>query len=303
MPVVSTACARRDRPSAAVAELDHAGNRQQSMKAKTTEETIRNKILCLLGLVLAGLWCSGCSHVPSDWRTHPLSNPASLTGRTTMVVPVKGEPVILQNSQVGAALLGGIFAVAINEALLDKPKRNTLITNMAGPSAVFYPEVVLAEECVEILKRGNLFCSPTVTLFRGLEILHGAGPEIEGETRVFKPSFSNHEIKVWNQAHSQWLAGPPVHTPSPNETGSAQMVLLEVTVVTPCLRGGTFYLGLLMRLVDPISGTSLAAGYAEDSFSAHKIRRSEDLPAFIVDYRKCARQLSETLLKQLKLMP
>ena len=77
-------------------------------------------MICLLGLVLAVLCGSGCSHVPSDWRTHTPSNPASLAGRTTTVVPIKGEPVILQNSQVGALLLGGIFGVAIEESLIKK---------------------------------------------------------------------------------------------------------------------------------------------------------------------------------------
>jgi len=273
----------------------------KTYESNLTEETMRNKMIYLLNLALAGMFVSGCNSFPSAWSTRPITNPSSLTGKTTIVVPVKGAPISLQNSQTGTALLLGVVGVGIKEGFVDKPKRDALVAGMAG-SSVFSPEVILAEECVDLLKRSSWASATNVMLFNGLEIMHGSGPEIEGETRVFKSTMTHHEVNAWHEAYSNWITGGPVHTFSTSDAGSGRLVSLEVTVESVLIKKD-FYIGSWMRLMDPVSGKPLASGFAHDKFRVRPIKSTADIDAFVEDYRKCARQLSEILLKQLKLMP
>ena len=258
-------------------------------------------MISLLGLALAGLFVSGCSSVPPAWRTSPIATSYNLKGKAAIVVPVKGPPISLQDSQFWSAVFGGVVGAAIQESV-DKPKREALVAKMAGQSSVFSPEVILAEECADLLKNSSWVSRANVTLYNGLEIMHGTGPEIEGETRVFKTTMTSHEVTMWHNAYSQWMSGGPVHTFSASEVGSGPFVSLEVTVES-ALISKDYYIGSWMRLMDPVSGKSLASGFAHDKFSVHAIKSAADLDTFVAEYRKCARQVSETLLKQLRLLP
>jgi hypothetical protein len=272
------------------------------MKTKSTGENLRNKTIGLLGLALAGLFASGCSSLPPAWQPHPITNTSSLTGKATIVVPVQGAAIAMQNSQIGTAALFGIVGVAFKENLIDKPNRNALLAKTGGHASVFSPEVILAEECVSLLNQSGWSSGTNVTLFDGLENMPGLAPEIAGETHPFRTTFG--ELRTWQKAYSEWLISGPVHTFSANETGSRQLVVLEVTVVLPLLQGGDLSFGVLMRLMDPVSGQSIASGFCRrDDMTVHPFKSAADLDAFVADYRKCARQISETLLKQLNLIP
>jgi hypothetical protein len=133
--------------------------------------------------------------------------------------------------------------------------------------------------------------------------MHGAGPEIEADTRVFKTTFGPSEIQAWNRAHTKWMNGGPVHTFSTTEAVPGQTVVLEVTIVTPFFNSGTLFLSPLMRLMDPVSGKPLASGYAEAKYQVHRLKTDADYDAFVADYRKSARKAAENLLKELKLIP
>ena len=258
-------------------------------------------MLGLLGVVLAGLFVSGCSTLPPAWRPHPITNTSSLKNKNTIVVPVQGAAVSMQNSQIGTAALFGIVGVAIKESLVDKPQRDALLAKTGEHASVFSPEVVLAEECVNLLNRSTWSSGTNVTLYSGLEKMHGLAPEIEGEQRPFKTTFS--DFSAWKKAYDEWLIGSPIHTFSTNEAGSGQLVSLEVTIVYPLLKGKTLAFGVLIRLMDPVSGRSITSSFCRDEFSVHPIKSAADVDAFVADYRKCARQLSETVLKQMNLIP
>lgn len=271
------------------------------MKTKSTGKNIRSKIICSLSSALTCLFVSGCGSLPSAWNNRPITNPSSLAGKTTIVVPIKGPPIALQDSHTGTFLLFGFVGAAIEESV-DKPKRDALVTKVTGGSRAFSPEIVLAEECVDILRLSGRSLGTNVTLFAGLEVMHGAGSEIEGETRVFKTTSTPHDVKAWHNAYTQWMGGGPVHTFPASEVSSGQCVSLEVTVES-VLISKNFYIGPLMRLMDPVSGKPLASGFAHDKFSVQPMKNATDVDAFVQDYRKCARRVSETLLKQLNLIP
>jgi hypothetical protein len=132
--------------------------------------------------------------------------------------------------------------------------------------------------------------------------MHGSGAEIEGETRVFKSPSGMHEVQMWHSAYTKWLSSGPVHSFSAAEVGSNQFAALEVTAEC-LLLGDELYIGTFMRLMDPVSGNPLASGFAHQKFIVHPIKNAADLDAFVLDYRKCARQISETHLRQLRLIP
>ena len=270
------------------------------MKTKSTQETLRNKMIGLLAL--AGMFLSGCSSLPPAWRPHPIANASSLQDKATIVVPVQGAAIALQNSQIGTAALVGVLGVALKENLIDKPNRDSLLAKSGEQASAFCPEVVLAEECASLLNQTSWSSGTNVTLLHGLEKMPRLAPELAGEPHPFRSSFS--ELRTWQKAYSEWLISVPVHTFSTNEAGSRQVVSLEVTIVLPLLRSKDLSFGVLMRLMDPVSGQSIASGFCRrDNITVHPFKSAADLDAFVADYRKCARQVSETLLKQLKLVP
>ena len=261
---------------------------------------MRNKTIGLLGLALVGNFVSGCGSLPSEWSIRPINNSSCLQGKATMVVPIKGAPISLQDSTFLPFLFGGFVGVAIQEGV-DQPKRAALGTNMAGQASGFCPEKVLGEECVDLLKRSSWASGKAVTLYKGLETMHGAGPLVERETRVFKSTLLK-DSDAWKNAYTKWITGGPVHCFKTNEVGPVEFVSLELTG-TSVIKGVALTSGLFLRLMDSVSGKSLASGYADEEFKVHPLEKPEDLDAFIADYRRCARHISETLLKKLNLLP
>jgi len=263
---------------------------------------MRNKAINLLGLTLVGLLMAGCSSLPPAWQPHPMSNTSSLKNKATVVVPVQGAGIALQNSQIGTAALFGVVGVAIKENLIDKPNRDAFLEKNGDNTTSFSPEEVLAEECVSLLNQSSWSSGTNVMLFNGLEKIPGLAPEIAAETHPFRSAFS--ELMTWQNAYSGWLVGGPVHAFKADEMGSRQVVSLEVTTVLPLLKGTDLSFGVLMRLMDPVTGQSIASGFCrQDDFKVHPFKNSTDLNLFEADYRQCARQVSEKLLKQLNLLP
>lgn len=255
----------------------------------------------MLGIALAGVLVSGCG-TPSAWRTRPIGDSSGLKDKATIVVPVKGSPISLQDPQALNSVFIGILGVAIKEAVADKPKREALVKKIGEVSA-FSSEQVLAEECVDIIKTSGWNPGTNVTLYSGLEVMHGAGPEIEGETRVFKTTYSVGDILTWKHAYTKWMNSGPMHTFSTNDYNSGPFVILEVTIWTPLVKSGHLYLGAMMKVMDPITGQCLASGSAGKDAPVRPLKQAEDLGSFVEDFRKCARALSEQLLKQLKVIP
>jgi len=262
---------------------------------------MRYKFISLL--TLTGMILSSCRTLPPAWSLHPVTDPSKLMGKSTVVVPVQGAAIAMQDSQIGTAILGGIVGVAIKEHLVDKPRRDALRDGIGACASEFSPEVVLAEECVRFLNQAHPSSSSNATLFHGLEKMPGLTPEIARESRPFRTTNSVTELGQWEKAYDQWLISGPFNVASANKAGGGRPVSLELTVVHPLLKGQKLYLGVFMRLMDPVSGQSIASGFMRDEFSVHRIKSAADIDAFVADYRNCARQLSGKLLKQLNLIP
>jgi hypothetical protein len=270
--------------------LKLAAQPPQNHENKINRKNMRNKIIGLLGLALAGLFLTGCA-------TNSAVTRVNKPDRSLVVVPVKGQPIILRNihtsAVVGFGLVGGLIektaATSSSETLCARLNQDT---NFNG-------ERILAEECAKLLKS-----SPKVA-FHDVVVhpIDSAMPRIKdmesSEQQRFKVNCTY--IFKWNENFSDWRKSPPVGSSLPT---SRRAVFLEVTFLQVILnhqnmlQPATIY----VRLIDSETGEALGYGYSSQTFDITEVTQNCDLQAFESDFRKCMNESARKVLHDLNLL-
>lgn len=244
---------------------------------------------------------AGCVHNKSV-KTSTLAN------RNLSVIPVRGQPVVVSSENLAlvaaGALVGGVGGgVAANAADqgASSDKRATLTGRLNADAPDFKPEVVLAEECVKLLKSSPKAAFASVTMRAEPVDLPGRSEMVRGETQPFKSD--NSHSWDWFKLGTKWREGPPIHDNAPASGADHPTVALEVTYQVVFLKNGkSLESQATIRVADLSKGEILGSHYTITLCNIRPITQTSDVSLFVEDFRKCAHELAQKCLRDLNLL-
>jgi hypothetical protein len=255
----------------------------------------------MLALTLILIPVSGCIHnkslrlskgAPSDIR----------------VVPVRGQPIAVMSENIALAVVGtlvggvggGVAANAANQGA-TADKRATLTGRLNEDAVNFKPEMILAEECVKLLK------ASAKPRFRSLSVraepldLPGRGELIQGETQPFKSK--NPRAFDWHLRVRDWLkTAPTADYAKAASEGQPGLTVETMFSVVRLINAKTFEMDVAIRVVDSAQAKIIGSRYTMVRKKITPITRDSDFGDFAEDFRRCANEAARECLKQLKLL-
>lgn len=254
---------------------------------------MQNKIIGLLVLTLGGLFMAGCAS--NSAITH-----VNQPDRTLVVVPVKGQPIVVHSLHLASFLAGGVVGTMIEQQSTASAAER--LGTRLNQDASFNGERMLAEECANLLKTSPKVSFREVTVAPQDGELPGVKNFAAGEQQRFKAYDNSRNISQWDDIFSAWKKSPPV---AGNITAAGQRaVYLEVTFKLVFLKNGKTIepAYIYMRLVDAVTGEALALSDFFVTYSMSKVTSSSDLRVFESDFRQCMVKAARYGLKDLNLL-
>lgn len=244
--------------------------------------------------LLACLLLTGCVNINKATKLPRGNNQAVL------VVPVQGEPVILVSHHLGVSVLTGPFDNAAEKGATQSA-RDKLAERLNRDAGDFKPEVVLAEECAQLLKN-----SPAPA-FRGA-LLHESVllPEekklLMNETSPFKAE----ELLVskWGPLTNKWLKGPPVAVRNPGSAGASALLGLEVRFTWLQINHTSkIDAAAVVRLTDHATRKVIGVRYvSRDGHDIPPVTADSKPAVFKEDFRRLANEMAKDALTKMKLL-
>ena len=96
-------------------------------------------------VLMACLLSTGCASVNKATKLPKMNN------QIVMVIPVQGPPVVVDNVPLGVGVMGGMIGVGLQRTATADARRE-LATRLNRDAGDFRPEVILAEECAQLLR-------------------------------------------------------------------------------------------------------------------------------------------------------
>ena len=254
---------------------------------------MRNKIIYLLGLALAGLFLAGCASNSASTRVNQ-------PDRSLVIVPVKGQPIVVHSLHLASFLVGGVVGTMIEQKATASAAE--LLAARLNQDANFNGERMLAEECASLLKTSPKVSFREVTVAPQDGVMPGAKNLAAGEQQRFKAYDNSRNISQWDDVFSAWKKSPPLAGKITD--ASQRAVYLEVTFKLVFMKNGKTIepAYVYMRLVDAETGETMAFSYFFVTYSMNKVTSSSDLGTFEADFRKCMSKAARYGLKDLNLL-
>lgn len=218
--------------------------------------------------------------------------------RSLVVVPVKGQPIIVRSIHTASTVFGGVVGGLIEQSL-STDSSNTLCARLNQYSK-FNGERILAEESVKLLR-----ASPKVGFHE--VSLHPLDAAMPGITQL--PPAEQTRFKVnpsctfkWNDNFYAWKASPPVASSS--LLIKQRTVFLEVTFLMVILNHQDTLApaAIYMRVIDATSGEMLGFTGSFENYDISEVTASSDLSVFEADFRKSMNKTARNLLRDLNLL-
>jgi hypothetical protein len=257
------------------------------MRTMTVALTVSGLMACLL--------CTGC--VSGNKAT----NLSLVNNQTVMVVPVQGEPVALVSQHLGTALAGGMVGVAIEQGATGSA-RERLAARLNRDAGDFKPEVMLAEECAQLLKDSPVPAFRSATLHAEPVLLPEEKELLMKETSPFKGETST--MPKWGALTHRWRTGPPLAVSRQQGAGDSALVCLEVRFTWLQINhGNKLDVAIWVRLVDQASQKVIGVRYvSRDGYKIRPVTTDSDPAAFKEDFRRLAHQMAKEALTKMKLL-
>jgi hypothetical protein len=160
---------------------------------------MRNKIISLLGVALAGVFLTGCATNSGVTRVNH-------SDRSLIVVPVKGQPICVRSIHTSTVVGLGIIGGQIEQAATSGSSE-TLCARLNQYNG-FNGERILAEECVKLLQSSPKVAFRDVTIAPQDAAMPGLRNMEVSEQQQFKVNCPN--IFKWYGNFSDWRKSPPV---------------------------------------------------------------------------------------------
>ncbi|MEI7768150.1 MAG: hypothetical protein WCJ97_12020 [Phycisphaerae bacterium] len=247
----------------------------------------------MLGLVLLTLLVCALVGCANNQAVALVNRPE----RCLVVVPVKGQPVIVRSiheaSVIGLGIIGGqIEQAATNQASETLCARLNQHVNFNG-------ERIMAEECVKLLRASSRVAFHEVVVHPQDARMPGVAAMESNEQKRFKVNCTN--VFAWNDNFSAWKTSPPVIS---NPPSSRREVFLEVSLFQVILyhRDQLAPMFICIRMVDPETGQYLRMVYATQTYDITPVTEVSDLQIFDADFRKCIQETVRGALHDLDLL-
>ena len=253
---------------------------------------MRKQIISLLGLALAGLFLTGCASNSAITRVNTPE-------RSLVIVPVKGQPIVLHSLHMASFLSGGVVGTMIEQK--STASAADLLCARLNQDGNFNGERTLAEECANLLKNSPKVSFRDVTVAPQDEVLLETRKLPAGEQQRFKV-YSSGNISQWDDIFSNWKKSPPVA--GSTTPANHRAVFLEVTFKIVWFNHGSTIepAYIYMRMVDAETSETLALSYFFVTYSMNKVTSRSDLGIFEADFRKCMTKAARYGLKELNLL-
>jgi hypothetical protein len=252
---------------------------------------MRNKLINITGLVLAGLFLCGCA-------TNSAVTGVNKPDRSLIIVPVKGQPICVRSIHTASVVGLGVVGGQIEQAAATGSSQSLCVR--LNQDTNFNGERILAEECAKLLRSSPkvAFCNVAV------HPLDSAMPGIKGmessEQQRFKVNCPN--IFKWNGNFSDWRKGSSVASNLPST--DQRKVFLEVAfnIVVLNHRNKIEPASIYMRIIDAETGKVLGFSGSFENFDITEVTESSNLQIFESDFRKCMNESARKVLRNLNLL-
>ena len=281
----------RGMPRKAVISESDGDRIHRDPKNIQTQISMRNKIIRLFTLALAGLFLNGCASNSAIVRVNQPE-------RSLVIVPVKGQPICVRSihtaTVVGLGIIGGQVEQAIatgsSEALCVRLNQDT---NFDG-------ERILAEECASLLKASPKVAFHDVTVAAADATMSGIKSMEPSEQQRFKVNCPN--IFKWNGVFSDWEKSPPIM--GKVTTSGQHEVFLEVVfnIVVLNHHNRIQPASIYFRLLDSETGEMIGFRGCFENFDINKVTATSDLKIFEADFRKCMKDCARKILGDFNLL-
>ena len=260
------------------------------MKPANSFEPLPTSRLIRVPSLLALCFLSGCATNSAVLRVNQ-------PDRSLVVVPVKGQPIMVRSLHTTTFVLGGIIGGQIEQAMATGSSES--LCARLNQYTNFNGERILAEESAKLLKTSpkSSFRDVTVRPF------DGAMPDTRNmepsEQRQFKVNCPN--LSRWSDNFYAWKASPSV---SNERIGNGRrVVFLEVTFFSLWLNHQDRIEALIfMRVTDPENGEMPGFAGLSENYDISAVTTSSDLRSFEADFRKIMNEAASKLLRDLNLL-
>jgi len=218
--------------------------------------------------------------------------------RSLLVVPVKGQPIMVRSLHTATFVLGGIAGGQIEQAMATGSSAS--LCARLNQDTTFNGERILAEECGKLLRTSTKCAFHEVTIHPQDAAMPLTKDMEPTEQKRFKVNCPN--IHKWGMNYDAWKAGPPAAGTLPSR--GQRPVCLEATIFAIFLNHGSELQGtsIWMRVIDPETGEVVGFTGLIDSFDITKVTETSDLRTFESDFRKVMHEVASKLLCDLNLL-
>jgi len=260
--------------------------------------------LGFVAVALVFLSAGGCASNPvySGFGDNSAVAAVNKADRTLVVVPVKGQPIMVLKNTVptwafAVALLPA--AVAANAEMSAATKSNEAICARLNQNTDIYAERFLAEECVKLLKASPKSAFHSVAVHPNDAKMPWAQELELSEQQRFKVNLTN--TGTWTGIFLDWEKRPAVVGGNP--TTGERVVYLEVTAVYSIINDSKslgVHMGL--RMIDAATGQTLRIVGTGNGGPITPVTIDSDLNVFSTDLRKFMTITAERALRDMGLI-
>jgi len=245
--------------------------------------------------VVACLLFTGCDSMSKSTKLSVVKN------QTVMVVPVQGQPVTVVSHHLGVSVVGGMVGTALERAATGDA-RQELAARLNRDAGDFKPEVILAEECAQLLKNSPVQAFRSAIMQEESVLLSEEKKLLTNETTPFRSRQSN--MMKWLSLYNKWRKGPPLAVSGQQGTGDPTLLCLELRFQwLEINHGNKLDTAALVRLVDHASRRVIGAQYVgHESYDIRPVTTDSDPAVFKEDFRGLAKQLARKALTKMKLL-
>ena len=255
---------------------------------------LRFSVRLLLLLILSPALVTGC-------YSNKSARIADAVQRDVVVVPVKGQSIVVSSELLGTVVLEGLPAAAVEQAVTSGQLAK-LVERLNAEGSAFRPEIILAEECHKLIQSSQKVRFHTVTL-RSEPLLLPGGTELK-DTNAQPFKLTTKHGLAWYRCTLEWLKTPPVEGSRYPVTGPRSALALEGTLIRVFLNPGKKMVEAIVaiRVVDLDKCEILAKQFTIGTFKVRPMTEDSAFDSFEEDFRHGLHKTAHQALKALKLL-